>query len=169
MDNQLITDIAAWVGAVVAVLVLAWDVYKEARNGARLRLNVSTNMRYLVAGNLSEEPHLSVQVVNEGNLPTTLTHLIVYMFDSRWKKIRKQPSLNGAVVMQPSYTPQLPHLLKPGELWQGVVSQPQLESYLNEHGNKLVYVAVAHVCSQKEVMQRVDTTRLRERLDVLGD
>ena len=31
MDNQLITDIAAWVGAVVAVLVLAWDVYKEAR------------------------------------------------------------------------------------------------------------------------------------------
>ena len=78
-------------------------------------------------------------------------------------------TVEWVVVMQPSHTPQLPHLLKPGELWQGVVSQPQLESYLNEHGDKLVYVAVAHVCSHKEVMQRVDTSRLRERLDVLGD
>ena len=169
MDNQLITDIAAWVGAVVAVLVLAWDIYKEARNGARLRLKVSTNMRYLVAGRISEEAHLSVQVVNEGNLPTTLTHLIVYMFDSRWKKIMRQPSFNGVVVMQPSHTPQLPHLLKPGELWHGVVSQPQLESYLTENGTKLIYVAVAHVCSQKQVMQRLDTSRLKERLGVLGE
>ena len=69
--------------------------------------------------------------------------------------------------MQPAHTPQLPHLLKPGELWHGMISQHQLESYLNEHDTKLVYVSVAHVGSQKEVMQKVDTSRFKERLDVL--
>jgi hypothetical protein len=171
MSNGSLTDFAAWIGAVVAVLVLLWDIYKEMRSGARIRLKVVPNMRYLVNGKLTEDMHVAVTIVNEGDLPTTLTHLIVYMFDNRWRRLLRQPSLNGAVVMQRAHSPQLPYVLKPGELWQGEISQNQLQSHLQQYGEKLVYVAIAHASSTKECSVKLDVHKLvsKDDLDVLGD
>jgi len=149
------TEIAAWVGAVVAVLVLFWDIYKEIRSGARVMLTAHPNMRYIVAGKTSDRVYIAVTVINKGDLPTTLTHLFVRMYDNHLKKLCRKPSYGGVVAMQQPYRRQLPYVLKPGELWRGEVNQAWLEDLLNKRDDKLVYVAVAHSSSKRNVLVRI--------------
>ncbi len=41
------TDAAAWWGAIVASLILIWDVYKWIKSGTALRLNAVPDMQLL--------------------------------------------------------------------------------------------------------------------------
>lgn len=149
------TTVAAWTGAIVSILVLVWDIYKEVKNGARLLLIVSPNMRLLVGSDYSGESHISVSVSNNGTLPTTLTHLSVCMYDTYLSKVLGKPSFTGIVYSQPSYTPQLPFVLNPGERWLGMVSQANICEHIRVEGDNLIYVAITHSSSSKPTKARV--------------
>ena len=165
------TDFAAWIGAVVAMLVFCWEIYNEIKSGARLGVKAKPNWRYFNGESLSSEPHISVTVVNKGNLPTTLTHLIVYMYASHVMKILNKPAMNGAVLEQPVGFPQMPHVLQPGGIWYGEIKQQQILRFKEKYDAKLFYIAVAHASSEKQTKVRLHFSKLNaeSELDVMDE
>lgn len=154
------TEIAAWFGAIVALLVLIWDILKEARNGARLGLSAVTNMQIFDGQRLGQEHYVSVSVVNKGNLPTTVTHLMLIGYDNLFQRIRQKGSFNGAVIHQAPGAVQLPHVLKPGEIWQGLISQSEARKVFNDHSKTQLYVAIGHAASKRFSQIRVNRENL---------
>ena len=54
-----LTDAAAGWSAVVATLLLAWDIYKWKRNVPRLKITASSNMR--ISNNSEAGPYVLVE------------------------------------------------------------------------------------------------------------
>jgi hypothetical protein len=132
MDTRFamdVGDIVAAYAAVVATIVLVWDVIKWLRSGARLKGHASINMkRFFPDGRIDERENLIVLAVrNVGDAPTAITN-VGLVGRSRWGKHRW-----GAVVPQPSFSGPLPFTLEVGQQWLGIVQQDaELESKTRE-------------------------------------
>ena len=76
-----------------------------------------------------------------------------------------------AVLRQNPSPFQLPHIIKPGEMWHGEVSQSQMKQLFAEHEGKLVYIAVAHATSKREPHFRLrsDDFEDGEKQEIVGD
>ncbi len=127
MSNLISSDAVAWWGAISGTAVLIWDVIKQLRNGAKLRITSRPDTYYPDSEVLKEErlpnghvsnvlrPSIHVEVVNYGNLPTTLikTDASRSLYGG-WLGSTNCKSLNGK---------SLPVLLGPGEVWSGRFDQ----------------------------------------------
>jgi hypothetical protein len=72
-----ISDIAAWWGAAIATALLIWDLYKWRRSGPHLEISVSPNMSTFGSAQMyGEGPFVVLEVRNNGNRKTTLTHCV---------------------------------------------------------------------------------------------
>lgn len=110
-------------GAVVATLVLVWDVAKWTRQGPRIRWSVTPNMRVIGDPTRSEnELFVSIVATNIGDRATTISNLGGEWYRT-WRARLRRRSYQGFVVNSPSVAHPLPHLLQPGAVWQGLVSQ----------------------------------------------
>lgn len=160
-----LTDFAAWTGAVVALFALLWNVYKELRSGARLSFRANPNMIRITGTGQRSEPKISLNVVNRGNLPTTLTSLDIFVYGNRLgrilDKIRhsgrigakvsrlggalRKPLLCAAVNPKPMASKQnMPFVIKPGRSWTALVDQQAVLNILSEHDGKPVYLELGH-------------------------
>lgn len=63
------SDVAAWWGAVIATLVLVWDVFKWRKSRFSIKVSASPNMSPLNApeGKLEDDKNIFVEVVNRGD------------------------------------------------------------------------------------------------------
>jgi len=79
---NIITNIAAWWGAVIATFVIIWDIYKWTHSGPIINVTASPNMQ--AVGNFSnresDKDYISIIVTNTGNIKTTITHLVVFYY-----------------------------------------------------------------------------------------
>jgi hypothetical protein len=139
------SDIAAWWGAGLATLVLAWDVYKWKTSGARLSVKVVPGMQ--MAGDRTGTLHILVEVVNRGDRLTTLTHLAVYQYASSFDRLRKKRQAS-LLVPKPGGN-DLPYELEPGKRWTGLMDQAGLIKQLEGNGQYL-HVAVIHSGSNRD-------------------
>ncbi len=147
--------IAAWWGAIIASIVLLWDIFKWTTQGPRIVVHAKPNMHRVnqLKGKLDEENLIFVEVVNRGSQPTTITHLAIYQYESRLKKILNKPKTQGAVFQQDTGQ-QLPHLLGPGAQWSGMIDQNDLTEKWGTEG--LIYCGVLYSSSKKPVLTRVN-------------
>ena len=145
------SDWAAWWGAVIATGVLVWDVYKWRKSSSNVRVSASANMRTLAGGQLKDDKNIVVEVANNGDKTTTLTHLVVAHYANWLERIRKKPSTQGLV---PNPTGQsIPFELAPGKRWTGLIDQKDLEEKISEMRH--LYCGVYHTASKKPKMVRV--------------
>ena len=128
------TDIAAWYAAVVATVVLVWDIFKWQRGFARLRISCKCNVSYpdgrvletqsLESGSelrrLAEYCH--IEVLNVGSQPTTL---ISIEGTHKPTKSGVQASTSGFIVHAGSQP--LPALIGPGQMWSCRLEMKHLE------------------------------------------
>lgn len=118
-------NIVAWWGAILASIVLIWDIAKWMKGGARIRSIIKFNVSYDDGKLLSEEAieggvvrqyqnYCHIEFANIGKLPTTLMGLIA---SSKAESNAK----DEFTVMDQAFTPhwekKLPFVLKPGEIW----------------------------------------------------
>lgn len=143
--------IAAWWGAVIATVVLAWDIFKWARSGARLKVRVTPNMQ--VAGDSSQQKLVHVEVVNRGDRVTTITHWAFYEFASTLHRLRRKRKSQGIVPYPEG--PALPFELEPGKRWAATVAQEGLFSHFT--GGQ-VFCVIVHSASDKEALCRLHTS-----------
>jgi len=149
-----VTEIAAWWGAVIASLVLAWDIYKWKRSGPFINVSASPNMKIFgsVPGGNENKTYVVVEVTNIGNQKTTLTHLVSFHYSTLLRKIRKKHD-KCFFVPTPALSQPLPHILDAGERWLGAIEQnEELEEFSR---NGYLLCGVCHSSGKKAILQRV--------------
>jgi hypothetical protein len=148
-----LTEIAAWWGAFIATLLLFWDIYKWKRSGPIINVSASPNMELIsnVPDHLKDKILISVQVVNLGNIKTTLTHLVIFHYSSFFKKLIKKKNMQ-AIAISALYTP-LPYALEPGELWQGEILQDKKLEEMSRNG--YLYCGIIHASRKKPILRRL--------------
>lgn len=152
---NIITNIAAWWGAVIATFLIIWDIYKWKHSGSIINVTASPNMKTFgkIPNHLGNNKYISVEVTNTGTRKTTITHLISSHYKSLIFKLIKKADKNY-VVLEPAFlAPRLPHILEPGERWLGGIEQNNELEELSRNG--FLYCGIHHSSSKKPVMQRV--------------
>ena len=130
-DETGITKIVAWWGAVVATVVLLWDIYKWNKSGPNLQLSASPNMQVLGDEGLEGPSYIFLEVSNVGDRKTTLTHFVGKWYKSFWQRIRRKKAEANFMVPNPEYSKPLPFILEAGESWTGYVRQTEeLEGWM---------------------------------------
>jgi hypothetical protein len=153
-DLQMkLIEIVAWYGAFIATLVLLWDIYKWKRSGPIINVSISPDMELIsnVPDRLKGKILIFVQVVNSGNMDTTLTHLVIFHYSSFFKKIIKKKNMQ-AIVVSALYTP-LPYVLESGKIWQGGILQDKKLEEMSRNG--YLYCGIIHASRKKPILQRV--------------
>jgi hypothetical protein len=149
------SEIAAWWGASIATLVLAWDVYKWKTSGPKLSMCVSPNM--IVIGDPEREGKtwVSVTISNIGNLPTTLKGIGMEHYNNLFARIRRKPSV-AAIFPNPNTSFPLPRILNPGDEWTGLIPQKRVDKNVSleelaKNGHLMIWVSQSHSQRSKKV------------------
>ncbi|MBI5205303.1 MAG: hypothetical protein HZA11_10340 [Nitrospirae bacterium] len=150
------TDIVAWWGAVIATIVLIWDIYKWKTSGPKLKFVVTPNM--LVVGDPAREgkKYISANATNIGDRPTTITNLVIQHYNNYFNMLRHKPS-TSMIVVAPSTAQPLPFILQPGQVWQGLAIQNQELEKLAKDG--YIVCGLCHSHSDKEIDRRINLNK----------
>jgi len=153
-----VSDAAAWWGAIVATSVLAWDIYKWRKHHADIQVSTAPNMQTInpISHRLDDEKNIFVEVVNNGEKTTTLTHLVALYYKNRFALLRRKPTTQG-IIPVPGGSPGLPFELAPGHRWTGLIDQEDLISKSGPNG--LFFCSIYHSASKKPVLSRVRFTK----------
>ena len=94
---------------------------------------------------------LFLEVVNNGDKLTTVTHVIIHHYKSKWSVICKKP--NGqAVVPLPGPMQKLPFELEPGKRWTGLIDQSDIKSKFQ---GGYIYCGILHTATPKPILCKV--------------
>ncbi len=145
------TDIVAWYGAVLATLVLFLEIFKWLRAGPIIKVRALTGMETNMR-DLKDKKLILVKVTNRGSQKTTITHLVVQHYKTRFHKLinRKNRSF---IISNHSIGQPLPYVLEPGEEWAGCIVQDQEFEHLSNNG--LLHCGIYHSNSESLYSQRV--------------
>ena len=144
--------IAGWWGAIVATLAFAWNVIVWVRSGPRLSLEVHPG-RALVGDPLYEDRlFISCRVRNLGDRPTTIENLIGHWYGNPWRLFWRKPNRSFVVKPDPRMFP-IPHLLGPGEMWNGLMEQDKDVERFGDSG--YFYCEVHHSTGRRPVRARI--------------
>lgn len=147
-------DWIAGYAAIVATVVGVWQIYKEATEGARLRVTVQAGMKTFGGSPKDANTYVAVNVTNVGTGPTSITHLVLTTYPSWWAFWWRKPDATSLV---PNPTPmQIPEHLEPGKFSIGLIIEND-DLYRLAEG-KLVAVTVTHTMSNRSVRQLVRQT-----------
>ena len=142
------TDIVAWWGAIVASLLLFWDVYKWMVEGPRLTIRLSPNMKVLGDPSCEGKTWVSVTVSNIGTRPTTIKNVGMEYY-SNWISRLRSRAEKAAVFPNPSDGFPLPRVLNPGEEWLGLIPQARLDKgvdleKMSRTGHLMILLSQSH-------------------------
>ncbi len=130
LDNMTSTEIAAWWGAIIASVVLLWDVYKWKTQGPKLVMRLSPNM--LVYGDPLRENKtwVSVKVSNNGDRPATIKGVGMEYY-TNWMKRLQNHAEKAAIFPNPNDGFPLPRVLNPGDEWCGLIPQKRIDKEMD--------------------------------------
>lgn len=143
-------DYVAWWGAVIATLVLLWDVAKWLKSGPIIRKRVQLDTYYpdsrvLSVTNLEKgesrelASYCHIELVNVGTLPTTIMEISAT--HTKGKNGVKIGCTNERFMVH--YGKTLPYVLPPGEVWSCRFEMTDLHK-LSERGKPYIEVFVSH-------------------------
>jgi hypothetical protein len=135
-------DWVAWVGAVTGVAALALELVRWLREGPRLHVRASPNMKLFP--DHDGRPILMVWVTNRGTAKTTLTTFAMLEFASWIARYRMRPSRNWVAMHDQNFGPPLPHELEPGQQWMGGVRVAHDTDLAKVIAAEALYVGIYH-------------------------
>lgn len=137
------TEYIAWFGAVLSFIVFLWELYKYKQTRPILRIKTYANMQEIIGGALQKPSYVKVDVVNIGEIPTTLTNL----------SLKDKKSRNQFVVIMPAFAIPFPYVLKPGEMWTGGIEQDKELEDMAKNGK--LFCQVHHSWAKKPSRKRI--------------
>ena len=149
-------DPVAIYAALVATTILIWDVVKWLRSGPRIKVRANSNMKILNDPDPSRhgKTYIFVIVANVGFSPTTITNFGGSHFRNRWDQLRRKPD-KQFYITSPEVAQHLPlpHVLKVGEEWSGMIDQtPEFDQMAK---NGLLYADVYQSVKSRPVSVRI--------------
>lgn len=116
---------ADWIAiyaAIVATGALSLEVRRWFESGPKIHVRANANMTMVGLGGIEKEGLLLVNVLNNGDAPTTITHFCLLEYPNFWRRWRDRAS-KSFIVPHPQpegYPPTILHVLKVGEQWTGI-------------------------------------------------
>lgn len=146
------SDYAAWWGAIIATLALVWNIVVAVRSGARVKVRANSNMMIYPEDPITAgKTYISVKAVNHGTSPTTITHFCGYYAPTFWDLIRGKKQ-QFVVNTHPALGKQVPYVLSPGEEWQSMADQQELQ---NHYSGGYLYLGIIHNQRNRPIYKRV--------------
>jgi hypothetical protein len=128
-----ISEVAAWWGAILATIVLFWDIYKWRTSGPLISLSCSANSQ-IVGGHQNEKKiFIVVKARNTGGSSTTITNLTLKYYKTFAHALFRIPD-EQSVVINPGLPYPLPHTLVAGSIWDGMINQTKKIEEQAVHG-----------------------------------
>lgn len=149
-------DPVAIYAALVATTILIWDVVKWLRSGPRIKVRMNPNMKIINDPDprRTGKTFIYVIVTNVGFSPTTITNFGGVHFRNRWDQLRRKPDKQFYITSPEAaqHLP-LPHVLKVGEEWSGLIGQtPEIVQMAK---NGLLYAVVFQSVKRRPVSVRI--------------
>jgi len=158
--NITVIDILAVWGAFIATLVLLWDIIKWRASGRpKITLGAHPNMNIYNDSRIPEDKtFISVEAINKGDKPTTITNLGFRCYQNWFYRLLKK-SRRQAVVGNTCFKP-LPHVLGIGTNWTGIINQEELENII--HGKEILIIELylTHTKKPKKVRVRLKKSKI---------
>ena len=150
-----ISDIAAWWGAVIATVVLVWDVFKWTRSRVNIGVTAAPNMSTFNSsvGHPEDDKLIFLEVVNHSDRLTTITHVVTKHYKNIWMRILNKPSMQGIIISPIGQQP-IPYELEPGKRWTGAINQLDIEEKVQKGG--AFFCGIHHSASNKPSLVKVD-------------
>ncbi len=150
------TEIVAWWGAVIATLVLLWDVYKWKTSGPQIKFSASSNMQ-IIGDPLKEgKKYITVKAVNVGDRSTTITNLGIIHYKNHFYRLLNKSDQQG-IIKNPGLPHQLPYVLQPGAVWDGSILQDDEIQEIAECG--LIYCVLYYSNKTRPKSARIKVTK----------
>lgn len=148
--------------AIVATGVLSLEVRRWVEAQARLVISVSPGMKTFNIPETEGKTYVVVTVVNRGASPTTLTHLALLGFSTKWQRLRRKHCRAAVVYPKiPGTTSgQLPHILEPGGEWKGMILENDTLREWADEGH--LYAAIYASHSDRPTLEAVKLKPKRE-------
>ena len=131
------SDWIAVLALVVASGALALEVRRWFESGPRLHLSLMADAVEFPHGD--GEPKLALTVINRGGASTTLTHMVGYVYPSRWAKYRHRPAYAGLV-----NSSRIPSEIGINHTWMGMMNYAPKLSEARQKGQLYVGVIASH-------------------------
>lgn len=160
MDQNNLTTVLAWWGAIISTAVLAWDVYKWLKTGhPRLLLSAHGNFEQVQSN--SAQKLIVVRVTNDGDKPTTISLITYRYYETKPSKGHKQQPKERGLFNQPIWTTsQLPYKLDVGVEWSGTFLQTEEIERMAKHG--YFYIEVEDTSTKASALKNTRTRLLLE-------
>jgi hypothetical protein len=138
-------DPVALYAAILSTMIAVWEAIKwRARN--RIEVRCSANM--IIVPSANNNKYICTTVVNKGEFPTTLTHLVVFYWENRIDRTFKKPVKTMFV-----NTNQVPKVVNPGEQWMvQALQDDEIEKMASEG---YLYFGIIHTMGAKKIFRRV--------------
>ncbi|MFQ5581169.1 MAG: hypothetical protein ACE5F3_00895 [Mariprofundaceae bacterium] len=117
------TELAAWWGAIVATLVLVWEIYKWKSSGSKVAMELQHQDKAVVG----------IKAVNYGKQASTISSIGIRYYPGFWDILRNKCAKEG-VIAKPSITHPLPYQLEPDDSWFGLIEQDDDMRRMAMHG-----------------------------------
>lgn len=148
-----VTDLVAWWGAVIATLILVWDIIKWKKTGTKLRLSVSSGMKVANDPELEEDDFIMIIVTNVGDRPTTITQVALKFYNNRWRNLINRPTQQFIIPTFALKEKPLPHVLGVGLEWMELFKQDLEIEEMARTG--ILVCSVSDAVSTKRHEQRI--------------
>lgn len=146
-------DPVALYAALLSTTIAIWEYVKwRGRNYLDVRCNA--NMLFIPSTN--KKKYIVANATNKGQTATTITHLGLYYWENRFKRIFRRPKLTFMV-----NTDTVPKVINPGEQWMGQGEQTTEVEKMALEG--LLYAVVFHSMGKKGILRRIRISKESER------
>lgn len=146
-------DVSDWAAVIALGLsgaALSLEVKRWLESGPRLRMTVMSDM--VAAPEDDGWPKLALTVINQGSAPTTLTHMVGYVYPTIISRIIRNPTKAFSFKTRgDAFRESLPHELGVNRIWIGVARYDDELSEIRARGQ--LYVA-SH--ASKPMLLRVE-------------
>ena len=115
-------NMIALYAAIVATVVLVWDIYKWKTSGPEISLTASPNIKVLGDPELEGKTYISIEARNIGSRPTTILKLGFLYYKNWWHRVRGKHEVFLWVV-HPHTQHGIPYVLQQGTVWNGLAHQ----------------------------------------------
>ena len=138
-----LTEIIAGYAAIVATVVLIWDIYKWKASGPRIKLTAKSNRKFINVPHIPEgKSFIVADATNVGNLPTTITALGAQYYKSWLRFVLQRPEKQFDIVN--TGLKSLPYTLEPGKVWKGVIEQNEEINRFIKSGILICVLCLSH-------------------------
>ena len=131
------SDWIALVALIIASGAFALELRRWFESGPSLSLSVMSDAVSFPADD--GRPKLALNVINRGNVPTTLTHMVAFVYKSRWHKLRRKAEMEGLVT-----STAIPAEVGVNKMWLGLMIYNETTTKAREAGQLYVGVIASH-------------------------